>query len=236
MNEIKLSDLLQLARPGDIGLSENPDGLGKGIKWFQEMAGDEAQYTHAFIFKSPHYSSKPELRFPRNQSGTRVKRNTLIKLSEMSRHKIPMIDIGIYEAYKQITCNPLFDYLDKNILVMRHKKMSDRKYKKGVKEIEDNLGQTYPYHRLILHAVDSGINWVLKKLNIKWKCKSAYWLSTDWPVCSELATQFLLEAGVKTKLAGGEKWQGVQPDDLHDAALKYSKYWKIIFEGKLIDG
>lgn len=217
MKEIKLSDLLQLARPGDIGLSENPDGIGKTIKRFQELQGDEAKYTHAFIFSDPKITIRHD-EYP----------SLPLEINKASLY--------IYEAYKQITSNPLSDYFDKNILVMRHRKMDAKKYLKGVKEIEDNLGDVYPYHRLMLHAVDSGINWLLKKLNIKSRAKFAEWLSTDWPVCSELAAQFLLEAGVKTKLAGGEKWQGVQPDDLHDAALRYPATWEIVFEGKLIDG
>lgn len=49
MNTITFDEFIKLLKIGDIGLTENPNGLGKIIKWFQELEGDDATFTHAFL-------------------------------------------------------------------------------------------------------------------------------------------------------------------------------------------
>lgn len=203
---ITIDELLKITKAGDIGLTENPDGIGKIIKWVQELEGDEAIYTHALIFgQMTFYPTNPH--------------NALI-----------------FEANGKIAMQPLSQYSNKNVCIIRHKQMTKRAYLKGVKEIHNNLGMRYPYYRLTLMCFDTIFNSLLRKIKIKPFCKLSKIIHFDRPVCSELAAQFLIKSGVKTYFTKGEIWTNINPDDIHDAALNNQNTYEIIFEGKLING
>ena len=92
----------------------------------------------------------------------------------------------------------------------------------------------YPYYRLVLIGIDTFVNSLLRKIKIKPLSKISSLIHFDRPVCSELAAQFLIKCGVKTHFTKGEKWTNINPDDIHDAALKNKDVYEIIFDGKLI--
>lgn len=191
MNKIPFFELQNKLKAGDILLTKNPDGLGTVIKWFQELEGDEAIYTHAALV-----SDEPSV---------------------------------IYEANAMLDESDLKDYLNTRICVIRHEKMTDRRYKFGFKcSIQPYLDKKYPYHRLVLHAFDNGFNWLFRQFGIKWKMKTAKWFPITAPVCSEWVDMFFCDV----KLL--KTWRGHNPDHIHDRALKDPKKWKIIAEGVLV--
>ena len=204
-NNIDIKKLLEILHPGDIGLTANPQHLGKIIKWFQELeGGDEAIFTHAFIIGNITINSEENL---------------------------------IYESINKIGTYPLSKYINKHICIIRHNGMCYDKFLKGMEEVYDNLGMGYPYYRLLLIAIDTLTNHFLKKIRIFPKISSKFSsiVHFDRPVCSELVAQFFLKSGLKTYFDKGEKWTNINPDDIHDAALKHKDKYTIIFDGILRD-
>jgi len=188
---IALYDLIKLVRYGDILLVRNPNILGTVIKWFQELQGDEAIYTHAAI------------------------------ISDSPPH--------IYEAAETLKEETLHKYIDYDICLIRHNLMTFDRYEKAViNVIRPHLGDIYPFHRLILHAVDNSVNWILRKIGVKCRLKTAKWVSYNMAVCSEWVDMFYHDIGLV------DEWRGHNPDDIHDRALAHPENWRIIYEGKLI--
>lgn len=133
----------------------------------------------------------------------------------------------IYEAYKDLNLHELKQYIGYDVCVIRNVDMNLLKFKTRLFEIENNLGQIYPYHRLFFHLIDGCANWILRNLNLKSRAKIAKMINFDRPVCSEWVAQIFNE--------DFEKWAGVVPDDFDDKRLQNHNRWKTIFEGKLID-
>lgn len=120
------------------------------------------------------------------------------------------ISAATVEKYKGVQC-----------LLARHVDMTPEKFALGYKAIEGNLGQVYPFHRLFMIPLG------LSKIN------------RDWPVCSELAAQFYLAAGLDMDLQfRGKPWQGrwtgVTPDVFEDAIGRRNK-WRIVAQGPFIE-
>jgi hypothetical protein len=92
--------------------------------------------------------------------------------------------------------------------------MNPETFKKGFDSVYPLLGRTYPYQRLLLHALGLA----------KW----VHFLKV--PVCSELTAMFLINAGAIT-LEGKNFW-GVTPNYLVEE-WRISKYIDVIFEGVL---
>lgn len=127
------------------------------------------------------------------------------------------------------------DYVGKEICLFRHRAMNIEKFKLGWPEVEDNLGQIYPAHRLLLIGLDSVRGWLYRKLFGKKPIFRWGAIHTDWPVCSEYYAQFLVNCGLETGLCQGEKkWAGVMPDDFDDARQKREDLYKTIFEGTVL--
>lgn len=210
--DITITKLLKITKVGDIGLTENPNGIGKAIKWFQELEGDEAIYTHAILF------------------------------GEMTFYPTNPHEALIFEANVKIAMQPLCQYLNRNICIIRHKDINENRYLKGIKEVYDNLGMRYPWYRIGLMGLDTFVNAFLRKIKIKALCKLSKIIHFDRPTCAELIAQFLIKSGVKTYFTKGmnwsnvETWTNVHPDDIHDAALRNPDIYEIIFEGKLVCG
>lgn len=104
------------------------------------------------------------------------------------------------------------DYKGSKILIARPKIMSPEVFEKGFNEIKGHIGATYPYYRLLWHALGLG--------------KHLHFFKT--PVCSELTQKFLISCGVKT-ITGKNYW-GINPDDLVDE-WRVSAHYDIVFEG-----
>ena len=116
------------------------------------------------------------------------------------------------EAVWHIAEQNLFDaYKGQKTIIARWQGMNPTTYQLGMAAVYPELGRTYPYYRLLLHAL--GL---------------AKWIHFKTPVCSELTAQFLIAAGAIT-LEGKNYW-GVTPDNLVDE-WRVSKYFDVIFEG-----
>jgi len=116
------------------------------------------------------------------------------------------------EAVFSITSQNLFrDYKGSKVLIARPVSMTPEAYRQGFDAIKCHIGRTYPYYRLLWHAL--GI------------AKGLHFFST--PVCSELTTKFLISAGIKC--LSGQNWWGINPDDLVDE-WRISDHFDVIFE------
>ncbi len=117
-----------------------------------------------------------------------------------------------FEAVWKIAEQNLFEaYKGQKVVIARWQGMTPEAFKKGIDSVYPLLGRSYPYHRLLLHALGLG--------------RFVHYLHT--PVCSELTAQFLIAAGAIT-LAGQNFW-GITPDNLVDE-WRISKYFDIIYE------
>jgi hypothetical protein len=111
---------------------------------------------------------------------------------------------NIFEAYKG----------DK-VIIARWNGMTPETYQKGWDSVKGEIGEIYPYSRLLLHFLGLA-RWIH--------------LGND-TVCSELAEKFLINAGYTMGLAG-KNWWGLTPEELVDE-WRISKYFNIVFEGEI---
>jgi len=205
-----LDELVKRVRPGDIGLTRNPAGLGKLINFGQgiEEGNGGSKFGHVVIFAE----------FPEGVADSTAGR--------------------IYESVKTISMNRIIDYHNVEMMIIRHRKMTRSLFYLGRKEILDNIGQIYPAHRIVLHGFDMINAWIKRKvLRMKKPLVFRYMklMPLDWPVCSELGAQFIHKAGLdggwEDKKSG---WRGVNPDDFHDAATARNDLWEVVLEGTLV--
>lgn len=121
------------------------------------------------------------------------------------------------EAVWSITSQNIFkDYKGSKVLVARCNKMTPESYRMGFDAIKCHIGSTYPYYRLLWHALGLG--------------KHLHFFKT--PVCSELTQKFLINCGIS--VITGKNWWGINPDDLVDE-WRISDHFDIIFEGLVED-
>jgi hypothetical protein len=200
---ITVESVMKQCQPGDLVLTANPSGrLGKLIRFGERIEqGDESVYGHAAIM-AKHMGIAYE------------------------------VDGYLFESVKTISRNPITNYKGQKICIFRHKQMTDKKFFLGREEILDNIGQVYPFHRLAFHGVGMLYSWFLRTVFRKKKP----WLKPgklgvlDWPVCSELAAQFLCAAGLETGFAV-KGWRGVNPDHLDDARQTRTDLYETVIEG-----
>jgi hypothetical protein len=119
-------------------------------------------------------------------------------------------DGNTFESLKRIDHYSLDNYKGKEIMIVRHKKMSKTRFNKGWRAIEHLDGVIYPWWRLFLHLVH-----LAKYLN-----------RSGIPVCSELVGMFENGAGLR------KVFWGLTPDNLADE-WRISKHYTIVFEGEL---
>lgn len=199
MKEISIEQLKGIAKAGDILLTSNPQGIGTVIRWFQELQGDPAFYTHTAIIPDSFF-----------------------------------ITGYILDANGTLDYKTIKKYKNKPICVIRNREMTPELYIKGfINGLSDNIGQRYPYYRLILHAIDNIGNCLLRKFHVKPKIHTAKLINFDNPVCSEWAAQFFVASGISSFKYD---WEGINPDDFDDCRQKYPEDWETIFEGLLING
>jgi len=103
-------------------------------------------------------------------------------------------------------------YAGYNILIGRHRDMTEETFQKGWDKVRHHEGQWYAGHRLLFFFVP----FVAKYLNL------------GLGVCSELTAKFLCHSGVIEDLY----WKGKNPDHIADMIHKW-KGWEIVFEGGL---
>ena len=147
--------------------------------------------------------------------------------------KTGQIDGTIAESVMRISYNNISDYNGNKICIMRHKKMNPYRYNLGMKEVKDNIGQIYPGHRLVVQLVDVLRSWAFRKVKMKPWFRYSKLMRLDWPVCSELAAQFLITAKLETGFPF-EGWRGINPDHFDDARQSNDGLWETIFIGDLI--
>lgn len=118
------------------------------------------------------------------------------------------------EALWSIKSQNLFEaYKGTKVVIARWTGMTPESYQKGFDAIKCHIGSTYPYYRLLLHALGIG-----KIIHFK------------TPVCSELTQKFLINAGATT--ISGKTFWGLTPDNLVDE-WRISKFFQLIYEGTL---
>lgn len=141
----------------------------------------------------------------------------------------------LLEAKRHLDFYSLTDYRNTQICVVRHAELTPAKYQQGLRALEDNIGQRYPYYRLALHLLDNIVNLFKRKVLRRPKIVRPFTslISFDHPVCSEWIAQFLLEAGVTVPWGS---WHGINPDDFDDARLKMPTIFQTVIEGRLTDG
>ena len=122
------------------------------------------------------------------------------------------------EARLTVTSQNLWEaYAGAKVLVVRNICMNPRVYAAGFGKVRRHIGQWYPVHRLLLHAL--GV---------------AKWVHWDRVVCSELTAKF--ETGCAEFLGPDRSagfmrnHYGVNVDDLVDR-WKISRYFDTVFEG-----
>lgn len=122
------------------------------------------------------------------------------------------------EAFWTVKSRNLWEaYRGARVLIVRNMNMQPDVYAAGFEKIRKHLGQWYPVHRLLLHAL--GL---------------AKWIHWGRIVCSELTAKF--ETGC-AEFLGPDKtsgfmrnYYGVNPDNLVDR-WKISRYYTTVFEG-----
>lgn len=100
------------------------------------------------------------------------------------------------------------EFAGERILIARHDGMDDFRFWQGYGRVEMEIGEMYPYHRLLLHVFKP-----LSELNI-----------SGMNVCSEIVQMFLFFAGLTTDRHG---WN---PDDLEELAWG-GNGWSVIWGG-----
>jgi len=114
--------------------------------------------------------------------------------------------------------NIFLDYAGQRVLIARNVHMSEDVFHAGYDKIREHVGQWYPFHRLVLHAIGMA--------------KFVHWTRI---VCSELVAKF--EAGCADRLGDDNygflrNWYGVNPDNLADR-WRDSRHYEVVFEGVL---
>jgi len=200
---------VEIFKPGDIGLVQGKALISKMIRFGQKIEdGELSPFNHAYIFAR------------RDEKRPRAIEDFFC--------------FGdIYESNHRIEKRHISRYLGLPIMVARHRFMDFNAYLKGYKEIENNLGMIYPYPRIALHSIDLVRAWFYRKC---FKTTAPFRFSFgsvhgDWPVCSELAGQFILGAGLIGGWEIGERWKGLNPDHLFDVWRKRPDLWEVVFVG-----
>jgi len=100
------------------------------------------------------------------------------------------------------------EFRGEKILIARHREMDPVRFWQGLGRIEMELGEPYPYHRLLLHLIKP-----LAEINL-----------LDTYVCSEIVQTFLFFAGLTRDRRG---WN---PDDLEEIIWQGDP-WRIVWGG-----
>ena len=203
-------NIIKQCEPGDILLTCNPAGLGKLINFGQGIE-DGGQTS-----KYGHVAIFAK------RVGTQW-----------------ITSAEIFESVMRISKNSINNYHEQDICVIRHTKMTQKKFYKGREEILDNIGQIYPVHRIVLHGFDMINSWIKRavfrrKAPLKFRYMKL--MPMDWPVCSELGAQFIHTAGLQGGWERKKKgWRGVNPDDFDDARINRPELWTTVLEGQYIN-
>jgi hypothetical protein len=118
---------------------------------------------------------------------------------------------GTFESLWTIRRSSLDKYIDKPILIGRHKSMNKQLAETALRLMSDYEGQKYPVHRLFYYLCPP----------------IAKYLSTgQYLVCSELVSTFLFICRAQTY------WKGVTPDHIADMIQNYESY-DVVYSGRL---
>ena len=204
---MKLETVIQMARPGDIGLTKNPNGLGKAINYCQRLGeGDESIFGHALIF------TPPEGRDSCLSDGNFIESNTKIRYGHIR------------------------EYVGNNICIIRHRDMTNALFHKALSVIEGNVGQIYPAHRLLLHLMDVIRGFLYRKITGKKPPFRFSAIHLDWPLCSELVGQAYVATELPTGWTlGPGKWAGLNPDHIHDGSLNFPNLWDFVCRNEILE-
>lgn len=102
-------------------------------------------------------------------------------------------------------------YKGEQILIARHKLMSQGRFDLGYSKIEKHIGQVYPLWRLPIMVFPP----------------AGKYLSFGRVVCSELTCKMLNGAGFNIE------WKGKNPDNVHDMVRRWAD-WEIFFKRKVV--
>ena len=113
-----------------------------------------------------------------------------------------------FESLNRIGIYNLEIYKGKQILIVRHKKMTSARFLDGFASVNHLNGVIYPWWRLALHLFHL----------------ARFFNRSGIPVCSELVGMFENGAGLR------KVFWGLTPDNLADE-WRISKHYEIVYEG-----
>lgn len=117
-----------------------------------------------------------------------------------------------FESLKKICSKNLFsEYKGVEVEIYRHKDMTEYRYKKGWNAVKHHEGQIYPAWRFVWHTIP----FLARFIHI-----------IEIPVCSELVSKFLINAG----LLDFKGYMGVNVDELYDH-IKNHRDWTLVYKG-----
>ena len=119
-----------------------------------------------------------------------------------------------FESLWTIRRSHLNEYIDKEILIGRHEKMTPAIFLRGWPAVAALEGQPYPWWRILLHIFSPVAKYVS---------------AGKYAVCSELVCMFLKECGFV------QTWRGKNPDAVADMIHRW-RGWSVVFEGVLERG
>jgi hypothetical protein len=123
-------------------------------------------------------------------------------ITSCSGDTVEALSRGVVESH-------VSEYYGKRVLVGRHTRMNQGAFLRGFEEIAPEIGDVYPFWRLVLHAIPGASKWIA---------------SGKWFVCSELTAKFL------NKAVDFHDWAGVTPDYLADAVMRW-RVFDIVADG-----
>jgi hypothetical protein len=113
-----------------------------------------------------------------------------------------------FESRKKIGHYHIDDYIGMPMVIARHKLMTPELFQRGYDYVKVHDGATYPYMRLVLHAL-----------------RLAKYIHWKHPVCAELNDKIEVGCLLRTD------WWGVNPDNLSDRWHRETGLYEILYEG-----
>jgi hypothetical protein len=206
MEAITVSNLIEKVRPGDIGLTKNPQGLGVMINFAQGLEGDKSEFGHALIF-----GKKVGKEYVANgriiESVSTISVNHISKYSGshicVFRHK-GMTEDSFYLGREELIDNIGQPYPFHRLFV-----------------------HGFDMANVAVCRFFTANKWMPK-------FRFAKVMPLDWPVCSELTAQFIIGARLETGLSC-KGWRGVNPDHLDDARQNRADLYETVYYGMLAE-
>ena len=206
MESIRVDSLIKKVRPGDIGLTRNPQGLGVMINFAQSLEGDKSEFGHALVF-----GKKVGKEYVAN--GRIIESVSTISVNHISKYA--GVKVCVFR-HKCMTENSFYLGREELIDNIGQPYPFHRLFVHGFDMANVALCRFFSFK--------------------KWspKFRLAKTMPLDWPVCSELTAQFIIGARLETGLPG-KGWRGVNPDHLDDVRESRTDLYETVYYGMLTE-